>query len=357
MEETKKLEKAEKSNSIKKVENTEMNDNEKKAENTKIDDNVKKTEKSKKANNTKQVEALKNTFGDKIVQGRKKKGMSQEDFSDIMGVSRQMVSRWELNTAMPRMQKIRKISEILDISIEDLLSGNENKKFNSPVALNTINLKTLLKVIAVVLAILLILYVVYSTYKIVVLNTISSKLEQYKNLDNYYFKWGSIVDTELKETTEVWYKDGKYKISYTTLTNTIPTTSITYFDINEGYRYILDEANKTYTQLNLIGAESYENGIFMYSKFPSIIKAESADFKELALKLNKVIAYYKKGSLFVYINGETIELNKDDYSPKSQLIKMQENKNSQQNLYTFDINLNNTNDNDVSIPANYKKLN
>lgn len=351
MEDTKKANKSKEVEQAKSVKNEKNTQNVKKLENAKNGENVKKTE------NAKKVESLGNTFGDKIIQGRKKKGMSQEAFADIMNVSRQMVSRWELNTAMPRMQKIRKISEILDISIEDLLSGNENRKLNSPVALNTFNLKKLLKVIAVILAIMLILYVAYSVYKMIILNKISSKLEQYKNLDNYYFKLESLVDGDLKETIETWYKNGKYKISNTTVVNNTPMTSTTYFDINDGYRYIIDETNKTYTQLNLIGAESYENGIYMYSKFPAIIKKEASDFKKLALELNLVFSYYKNDSIFLKINNERIEFNKDNLIPKVQTIKMQANKNVQDNMNKFIVILDSTIESDVSIPKEYRKMN
>ena len=59
------------------------------------------------------------TLGEKIVEGRRKKGLSQEKFAEKMGCTRQMVSRWELDLSVPRTQKIRKISNILNISIED----------------------------------------------------------------------------------------------------------------------------------------------------------------------------------------------------------------------------------------------
>ncbi len=298
-----------------------------------------------------------NTFGDKIIEGRKKKGMSQEAFSDMMGVSRQMVSRWELNTAMPRMQKIKKISEILDISIEELLSGNDKNEKNSPVTFIKVNLKTFFKVIAVILLILIVLYLLYFGYKMIVLNSISSKIEQYMNANNYHCKIESAIDGNLTESKEVWYKDGYYKIIQSNYINSIESKVVTYIDLNQNYRYMVNDVQKTYSEAKTHMLAPYENGIYMYSLFPTIIKKDVTDFKELALKLNLVLYTIKKDSVTLKINNEEIEFAKDTYLPIVQNIEMQENKNAQLNVNTYNIELNAVNDEDVKVPLDYTKIN
>ena len=41
------------------------------------------------------------TFGEKLQKLRKEAGLSQEEFADQMGVSRQAVSKWESDSGYP----------------------------------------------------------------------------------------------------------------------------------------------------------------------------------------------------------------------------------------------------------------
>lgn len=314
-------------------------------------------EKNKDISKEKENENKGKTFGDKIVEGRIKKSLSQEAFAEKMGVSRQMVSRWELNTAMPRTPKIKKISEILEIPIEELMSSKFKKDFYDPVATNHFNLKAILKRIAVILIILVLLYFAYVGYKFMVLNGISSKLEQYKNLENYYFKMESQVDGILQETQEIWYKDGRYKIIYESTLNGINSKQTTYVDLNNKYIYMINEEEKSYNQFDLYSVEQYENGKYMYTLFPSMTNSEATDFKEWAFKLNLIFSYYKNGNILLKINNEYIEFNKDNLLPIMQSVVLKENKNIQKNIIKYNIQLDAVKDESVLISSEYKKTN
>ncbi len=63
-------------------------------------------------------------FGDKLIALRKKKGMSQEDLAEKLGVSRQSVSKWESNNTYPETDKIVQICNIFDCSMDDLINEN-----------------------------------------------------------------------------------------------------------------------------------------------------------------------------------------------------------------------------------------
>ncbi len=69
------------------------------------------------------------TTGDKLALLREKKGITQEKLSEILGVSRQSVSRWETDISFPETDKLIKLSRLFECSIDFLLNedsqGNE----------------------------------------------------------------------------------------------------------------------------------------------------------------------------------------------------------------------------------------
>ena len=63
------------------------------------------------------------TTGEKISALRKEKGLTQEQLAEILNVSRQSVSRWEMDIAFPETEKIIKLGRFLNCSIDFLLNG------------------------------------------------------------------------------------------------------------------------------------------------------------------------------------------------------------------------------------------
>lgn len=63
------------------------------------------------------------TVGSRIAAARKKLGYTQEEFSQLVGVTSQAVSKWENDLSCPDIMLLPKISQILGISIDELL-GN-----------------------------------------------------------------------------------------------------------------------------------------------------------------------------------------------------------------------------------------
>lgn len=64
-------------------------------------------------------------FGKKLKQLREEKGMTQETLAQQLYVTRQAVSRWECGARFPDLLTAKKIAQILDTSIDDLLSGEQ----------------------------------------------------------------------------------------------------------------------------------------------------------------------------------------------------------------------------------------
>lgn len=60
-------------------------------------------------------------LADKIIEERKKLGLSQEQLAELMEVSRQSISKWEGAQSIPDLKKIIKLSEIFGVSTDYLL--------------------------------------------------------------------------------------------------------------------------------------------------------------------------------------------------------------------------------------------
>lgn len=61
------------------------------------------------------------SFAEKMQKLRKERGMSQENLADVIGVSRQSVSKWESGQSYPEMDKMIALSELFDVSIDNLV--------------------------------------------------------------------------------------------------------------------------------------------------------------------------------------------------------------------------------------------
>lgn len=67
------------------------------------------------------------TMGEKLAFLRKKRGITQEELSEMLNVSRQSVSRWELDAAFPETDKLIKLSKLFECSIDFLLNESIQK--------------------------------------------------------------------------------------------------------------------------------------------------------------------------------------------------------------------------------------
>lgn len=63
-------------------------------------------------------------IGTKIAQARREQGITQLELADRMSVTRQTVSRWETGAAVPDIEKVADLAEILQVSCDYLLKGN-----------------------------------------------------------------------------------------------------------------------------------------------------------------------------------------------------------------------------------------
>ena len=67
-------------------------------------------------------------FGNRLLQLRKKAGLSQSQLGDKVGVSNKAVSKWENGQAKPGLDIIHKLADTLSVSVDDLLKPSCSEK-------------------------------------------------------------------------------------------------------------------------------------------------------------------------------------------------------------------------------------
>ena len=79
-------------------------------------------------------EEIKMKFHEKLIKLRKSKGLSQEELADKLDVSRQAISRWELESTLPDVPNLIKISEIFGVSTDYLVHDDYESDEDIPIA-------------------------------------------------------------------------------------------------------------------------------------------------------------------------------------------------------------------------------
>ncbi len=71
------------------------------------------------------------TVGGKIAKLRREQNLTQEQFADMLKVSRQSVSKWELDITYPDTEKLIRISKIFNCSLDYLLKDEVERMDNN----------------------------------------------------------------------------------------------------------------------------------------------------------------------------------------------------------------------------------
>ncbi len=69
---------------------------------------------------------MKESFGERFGRLRKQKGLTQEELAQKIGLSGQAVSKWENDASMPDVSLLVELSEILGVSLDELLGKEQN---------------------------------------------------------------------------------------------------------------------------------------------------------------------------------------------------------------------------------------
>jgi len=65
------------------------------------------------------------SFGMRLRQIRKSMGMTQREFAEILGTSKQVISRYEIGKRIPKVTIVKEFSLRLGVSIADIIGESE----------------------------------------------------------------------------------------------------------------------------------------------------------------------------------------------------------------------------------------
>jgi transcriptional regulator with XRE-family HTH domain len=63
-------------------------------------------------------------LGNKLLELRKNSGFSQENLAEKLEVSRQTISKWELNESSPDLKQAKELSRIFKVSLDELVNND-----------------------------------------------------------------------------------------------------------------------------------------------------------------------------------------------------------------------------------------
>lgn len=202
-----------------------------------------------------------NTFGKNLMELRKKNGLSQEDLANKLNVTRQTVSKWELEQTSPSLKDLKNISDFFNISLDELTSNDINISTKESInQTNNIKLKTKKKYLILLPVIVLIIFFIILINRSYRILYIKKQIDLANISQNYYINkitmFENFTENKIIENCKLYFLNGKIKlVTMDTTNNLLTIKKIEIFD-DKSY-YCIDEINKTYYQIPI--GEYYKN--------------------------------------------------------------------------------------------------
>ena len=234
-----------------------------------------------------------NKSGKFIAKLRKEKNMTQEKLAEKMNVSINAVSKWERGLSFPDVSLLKKLCKELEISVEELINGEEDKseEAKEKAIINVVKSKNKekkkFKIIIIISSILIVILIVAS---IILYKNKDDELEKYYER-NYQM---SLVARNVEAFLRYRY-DGKYPDYY-------------------GGMYISDDAYNLVVQLveeNIPSKETrdyyYYNELFTVDKSIKVEYVKNS-YNKLEDVNKKLIYYFTNNNPFNDLNGFGIDI-------------------------------------------------
>ena len=196
-------------------------------------------------------------FGNKLCELRKKAGLSQEELSEKLDVTRQTISNWELGQTVPDIIQAKQIANIFKISLDELADNDVQNILVEKIS-NTEKLAGLIIKILKILGIAIILIFCMILVFIIFSFVLSSKTGQYTTSEmvsevskDYTYLYCSLDNT--KYTYYIEYDENNnilsHSISYSGDDTPTPNLKLVNMDNYTNAQELID-AIQTYFESN-----------------------------------------------------------------------------------------------------------
>lgn len=187
-------------------------------------------------------------FGSNLYNLRKKSGYSQEELANKLNVTRQTISKWELEQTTPALKDLENISKIFGISLNELVL-NESENLSSKKVNSKNNYKFNIKILLIIILLFILILLLYRIYLIL---SIKKTIDSACWSNNFVIKKEKIIEKNFNQTVsesfELLFLDGKIKLIKQSPTNLSQIETIEL--INNNVYYNINEQDKTYYQLS-----------------------------------------------------------------------------------------------------------
>ena len=239
-------------------------------------------------------------FSEKLLELRKKEGLSQEELADRIDVSRQTVSKWESGQTTPEMEKLLELSKLFNISLDELTVNEFNKEEKEeakPKKKKHKLLKVFLIIIAIYLVLSLLKFILLTRHRLIV---DSFSEENYSAVSTVKFYDD---DTEPNPTYTYLYirKDGNRYIeeSYNDIGEGVLPYTIEYVDLenSKAYDFMYEEDTGKFKVFDITKGDMIEdkemfwNGLKEAKPLKDITNIPSNIGMRLLYSINPFIIY------------------------------------------------------------------
>ena len=305
-------------------------------------------------------------YSEQIYKIRKAEGLSQEEFGNKIGVSRQMVSKWEIGESSPRTDKINKICTTFGITPAEFISDDEENKESKKITKIIYNnkkekvvksqqqrQKIIKRISILIISLIIAIYIVCSLCKYIYLKSLNKEMLKFKGLNNYYFILTSYMGSKAVDKKEVWYLDGKYKIeeTYSSYDKEINEQKyIYYIDTNNNTEkvYIKDNLSaKIKYSGSIYNGEIYKDGNLLYSYFTQNLKNDIKQLIKFSLKFELLKIIDTKENIIIMDKAIDITIDKKTGIPIRQKEKYNGNNNDMPTIQFVEAEFNCVRDEDI----------
>lgn len=253
-------------------------------------------------------------FAEKISNLRKENNMTQEQLSEVLGVSRQSVSRWESGIAFPETDKLLQLSRLFNCTLDYLLKDDvTDKQANTIETKETIVYKKqgkLNNILNIVFSIVLLALITLCVLLMVENNKLKSNsqngevIEETKDdlkNEEFYYEELNQSDNKLQFEKSIHNKINGYQIDY--------VCSNVSIKIYEEFKLYTSIENITITEIDEEGFVYLNNGYFranvegLYDFYIKLEVDKENNVTNLEVSTKRVGSAYRYANMYVIRDG------------------------------------------------------